>query len=173
MDGDATDQISFVTASDGAFADFYGVEHDLQVRRAFLLLGRDALAHDVVADAFTEVLQRWDQIETPGPYLHRCVLNGCRDAAKRSGREELTADLPEVGERDLVDHMAGLLLELPFRQRAAVVLRFYGRLSEKEIAEQLDCAPGTVGSLIHRGVAALRGQMGNEEQMGNDEGERS
>ncbi len=167
MDGETTDQTSLVTAPDGAFAEFYGIEHDLAVRRAFLLLGREALAHDVVADAFTEIFQRWDRIEAPGPYLHRCVLNGCRDAAKRSGREELTAELPEASERDRVDHMAGLLLELPFRQRAAVVLRFYGRLSEKEIAEQLQCAPGTVGSLIHRGVGALK------VSMSNDEGERS
>lgn len=164
MDGDATDQISFVTAApEMSFAEFYGREHDLQVRRAFLLLGKEALAHDVVADAFIEVFQRWERIEVPGPYLHRCVLNGCRDAAKRIGREDLSAELPEIAQRDRVDHMAGLLLELPFRQRAAVVLRFYGRLSEKEIAVQLQCAPGTVGSLIHRGVAALKEQMGNDE----------
>ena len=54
---------------------------------------------------------------------------------------------------------AALLVGLPFRQRSAIVLRFYGRCSEAEIAAALDCATGTVGSLIHRGLASLRRQL--------------
>ena len=52
--------------------------------------------------------------------------------------------------------LADVLLELPYKQRAAIVLRFYSDLSEVEIAEVLECRPGTVGSLIHRGLAKLR-----------------
>jgi RNA polymerase sigma factor (sigma-70 family) len=48
------------------------------------------------------------------------------------------------------------LLELSDRQRAAIVLRFYEDLSEAQIAEVLRCRPGTVKSLISRGVEALR-----------------
>ena len=146
-------------SDDETFVAFYDREHAGQVRRAFLMLGSGALAHDVVADAFVAVFSRWGAIESPGPYLNRCVLNGCRDAANRRGRERLVADVPEQGQADEADHLADVLLELPFRQRAAVVMRYYGGLSEADIAEQLDCRPGTVGSLIHRGLSRLQGAL--------------
>lgn len=152
--------------SRGDFSSFYEREHEGQVRRAFLLLGTEARAHDVVGDAFAAVLQRWTAIDDPGPYLNRCVLNACRDAANRAGREELRAELPEVGVRDRVDEMAGVLLDLPFRQRAAIVLRFYGQQTEVEIASALECAPGTVGSLIHRGLKALQRELTDEGENG-------
>ena len=52
-----------------------------------------------------------------------------------------------------------MLLTLPVRQRAALVLRFWSGLSEAEIAEALDVRPGTVKSLVHRGLAALRKEL--------------
>lgn len=61
-------------AADDAFAQFYRAEHDLQVRRAYLMLGDRGAAHDVVAAAFVVLYQWWDTIERPGPYLNRCVL---------------------------------------------------------------------------------------------------
>ena len=45
--------------------------------------------------------------------------------------------------------------ELPPRQRAVVVLRYYEDLSEKEIAEILGIAPGTVKSQASRALKAL------------------
>jgi DNA-directed RNA polymerase specialized sigma24 family protein len=42
----------------------------------------------------------------------------------------------------------------------AIVLRFYDDRSEAEIAELLGCRPGTVKSLIHRGLAKVRKEMG-------------
>jgi RNA polymerase sigma factor (sigma-70 family) len=48
------------------------------------------------------------------------------------------------------------LAALPVRRRAAVVLRFYEDLSEAEIAHALGVRPGTVKSLLHRGLNQLR-----------------
>lgn len=155
------------------FTDFYRSEHEQQVRRAYLMVGDEAIAHDVVAEAFTAVFKRWSDIAEPGPYLHRCVVNGCNDVHRRGRRHELAADMEvvvgEVGAHDAAgtsvgeaDAMAELLLELPFRQRAAVVLRFYGGQSEAEIATTLECRPGTVGSLIHRALKTLRTTLDGE-----------
>ena len=44
----------------------------------------------------------------------------------------------------------------PEWQRAALVLRFYDDRSEAEAAAVLGCRPGTVGSLVHRGLAQLK-----------------
>jgi RNA polymerase sigma factor (sigma-70 family) len=48
------------------------------------------------------------------------------------------------------------LLGLPYRQRAAIVLRYFEDLSEQRVAELLGCQPGTVKSLLSRGIASLR-----------------
>ena len=52
--------------------------------------------------------------------------------------------------------MADAIAALPYRQRAAIVMRFWHDCSEVEIAAALGCRPGTVGSLIHRALAELR-----------------
>ena len=48
------------------------------------------------------------------------------------------------------------LAELPPRQRACVVLRFYEDLSVEAVAEALGCRTGTVKSQTARGLDALR-----------------
>jgi RNA polymerase sigma factor (sigma-70 family) len=63
-------------------------------------------------------------------------------------------------EHDAIAHenqreVVAALRRLPPRQREALVLRYYGDLSEAEIAATMSCSPGTVKSHIHRGKAAL------------------
>ena len=53
------------------------------------------------------------------------------------------------------DHLADAIARLPFRQRAVIVLRYYADMSEVEIADALDCRPGTVKSLASRALATL------------------
>ena len=57
-----------------------------------------------------------------------------------------------AAQEPLVDALA----TLNERQRVAVVLRYYEDLSEAEIAVALGCRPGTVKSLLHRGLSQLR-----------------
>ncbi len=169
------------------FSRFYRHEHDGQVRRAYLILGASGPAHDVVAEAFIAVLRRWDSIDQPGPYLNRCVLNGCRDIHRLAPREELAARPGEsigtiagpertvatiVDRIDETDEMAEQLLALPFRQRAAIVLRYYGGYGESDIADYLNCRPGTVGSLIHRGLRTLRDTLAEGVQTTSNTTER-
>jgi RNA polymerase sigma factor (sigma-70 family) len=140
------------------FAEFYAAELDRQVRRAFLMVGSNELANDIVHDAMVEVYRRWEQLERPAAYLNRAVLNGCRDVGRRSATQRRMlgrlVDRDAHGEmRDVLDDV---LRRLPFLQRGAVVLRFYGGLSINEIADALGCAPGTVGPALDRGLTKLR-----------------
>ena len=141
-----------------AFGDFYRSELDGQVRRAVLLLGSNDLANDVVHDAFIEVYRRWDTLDEPGPYLHVAVLNRCRGIHRQRSRHRRL--LPRLTDRDssasVGEHLDDLLAELPFNQRAAVVLRFYVGLTTDEIAGELGCAPGSVGPWINRALAKMR-----------------
>jgi len=141
-----------------ALSDFYRSTFDEMVRLAFLLTGSKEIARDIVQDCFVRLHVRWSSVEQPRAYLQRSVVNACHSHHRRASRRrdaQLAERTPEpyaLGADELSDALA----TLPARQRAAVVLRFYEGLSEAEIASCLGCRPGTVGSLIHRGVAALR-----------------
>src|SRR5262245_22633570 len=141
-----------------AFADFYRLELEGQVRRAVLLLGSNDIANDVVHDAFIAVYRHWNSLDEPGPYLHTTVLNACRGVHRQRSRHRRL--LPRFVDRGAPastdEYLDDLLAELPFNQRAAVVLRFYGGLTTEEIARELGCAPGSVGPWISRALAKLR-----------------
>ncbi|HEX2039468.1 MAG TPA: sigma-70 family RNA polymerase sigma factor [Acidimicrobiales bacterium] len=58
-----------------------------------------------------------------------------------------------------MDETWDVLRRLPYRQRAVLVLRYYEDLSEAEIADVLDCRPGTVKSAANRALARLREEL--------------
>lgn len=143
------------------FAAFYDREVGAQVRHATMLLGSRDEAHDAVHDSFVAVYRRWDQIDEPGPYLQRTVVNRCRDLQRRKRvvgrhRSNPPADVPAI-DVGLYDALA----KLPFNQRAAVVLRFYLQLGESEIADRLGCRPGSVGPWIRRALDRLAIELGD------------
>ena len=57
--------------------------------------------------------------------------------------------------------MWAALQQLPPRQRAAVVLRYYEDLSEAQTAEALGCAVGTVKSQVSAALSKLRERLGD------------
>jgi RNA polymerase sigma factor (sigma-70 family) len=54
------------------------------------------------------------------------------------------------------------LARLRPRQRAAVFLRYYLDLSEADIADALECRPGTVKSLLSRALTALKEHLDDD-----------
>ena len=50
--------------------------------------------------------------------------------------------------------------ELPVRQRAAIVLRYYEDLTEAQTADAMGCAVGTVKSQVSAGLSKLRERLG-------------
>lgn len=74
-----------------------------------------------------------------------------RDSTTSSAIPERAADHAALRE------IAKLALEaLPEKQRIALALRYVHDLSESEIAEAMECRPGTVGSLLSRARERLR-----------------
>ena len=137
------------------------------VRLAYLLTGDRALAEDLVQDAFVRVTGRLLHLRDPGAfpgYLRRCVVNLARSHGRRKRVErrflERTASARPVGVSDPDaaerEAMRVALLQIPIRNRTAIVLRYYEDLSEEQIAEALRCRRGTVKSLISRGIERLR-----------------
>lgn len=146
-----------------SFAELYANSYSSLVRLGYVLTGSREVAEDLVQDCFVRLHHHYDKLETPERYAKQAVVNACKSHFRRAGRERDKRPLLYV-----VDGAASgtspaqpgelhdVLLTLPYRQRAAIVLRFYSDLSEVEIAEVLGCRPGTVGSLIHRGLEKMR-----------------
>ncbi len=149
------------------------------VRLAYLLTGDRHLSEDLVQDAFARLAGRFVDLRAPDAfeaYLRRMVVNLARMHFRRRRLERLhlqreaslqreEATLPDVADYEA---MRQALLALPERQRAAIVLRFYEDLSERQIADVLGCRPGTVKSLVHRGMNGLRTRIGPAAQLQED-----
>jgi RNA polymerase sigma factor (sigma-70 family) len=131
------------------------------VRLARLLTDSSSVAEEIVQDAFIRFARSPGRKSEPAAYLRVIVVNLCRSQQRRTlierrlaPRAPLLSGIPEI------DETWELVRKLPFRQRAVLMLRYYEDLSEAETARVLNCRPGTVKSSLHRGIAALRKQLG-------------
>jgi len=123
-----------------------------------------------VQDAFVKLAGRFVDFREPrgfDAYLRTTVVNLSRAHFRHQKVEraylerEAVRPVPETRSPDLGTREAlrEALFGLSERQRAAIVLRFYEDLSETQTAEILGCRPGTVKSLVSRGMETLRGAM--------------
>lgn len=136
----------------------YDAERDAMVRLAHLLTGSPAVAEDVVHDAFVKLHGLLADVDQPGAYLRRTVINLCHTHHRRAGVERRWRDRqppPEVVLPPDVDDTWRAVRALPARQREVLVLRFHLDMKVADIATTLGIPPGTVKSTIHRALAAL------------------
>ena len=153
-----------MTVSAG-FDDFVVMRSPRLLRTAYLLTHDWALAEDLVQTALARAWEAWHRIEgDPEPYVRRIIVNSYASWWRRRWTGELPTEvLPErahpgdahsgVDERD---RLWRALRQLPRRQRAVLVLRYFEDMSEAEIADALGCSLGTVKSQASRALAKLR-----------------
>ncbi|MEV6520557.1 sigma-70 family RNA polymerase sigma factor [Longispora sp. NPDC051575] len=133
------------------------------VRLAYVTTGGWPAAEDLVQDVFVDLYRRRDSVTDPVAWLRHATVNRCtswvrrRIVERRHHRTEQPGVVTPAG-ADAVAVRAALARLRP-RHRAAVFLRYYLDLSEAEIAAALGCRPGTVKSLLHRGLAVLKEQL--------------
>jgi RNA polymerase sigma-70 factor (sigma-E family) len=133
-------------------------------------------AEDVLQEVLLRAHAKWSEIgelDRPAAYVRRMIVNEYLSWRRKwsriipsaaVGAEMSTPDVAaEFADRaELVAEIA----ELPPRQRAAVVLRYYAGLSDAEIAADLGCSAGTARSHLSRGLATLRVRMLAAEEPG-------
>jgi RNA polymerase sigma-70 factor (sigma-E family) len=141
-------------------------------RAAYLLCGDWHVAEDLVQETLARSALHWSAVESsehPEAYVRQILLNQVRQRwRRRLGRErpvanpdhEIVAD--GTNARAARDQLMTALRQLPSKQRAAVVLRYFDQLSEAETAQALGCSVGTVKSQTHRGLNTLRTLMTDE-----------
>lgn len=151
--------------------ELYRSDYDRLVRLATMLVDDVGTAEELVQDAFVAFATQ--QGRTPlrdsqaaPAYLRSAVLNRARSQLRKRAvrrRHLRSVEAPPTAppaDRDVVAsddhrHMLDALRRLPERQREVLVLRYYGDLSEAEIAAALDISTGSVKTHAHRGLAAL------------------
>ncbi len=154
--------------------ELYRSDYRRLVRLAALLVDDVGTAEELVQDAFVAVARQGTSAlrnpEAAPAYLRSAVLNRARSQLRK--REVRRRHLRSVeppphappADRDVLasdDHarMLAALDRLPDRQRQVLVLRYYGELTEAEIADALGISRGSVKTHARRGLAALEARL--------------
>lgn len=165
------------------FAPLYDEHHARLYRLALLLCrGRSHQAEDAVAETLINVYRAWARggVADVGPYARRALVNYITGRARRDqvasnylARHEPQPAVTAPAEDRVVESAAAfeLLGQLPPKQRAAIVLRFYEDLSYDQIATELDVTVGTVKAQVSTGLHRLRTLMPSDSagEVGADE----
>jgi len=154
--------------ADRAVTVLYAAHYRSLVRLAALLLRDMATAEEVVQDSFVAMHDGWRRLRDNDKalsYLRQSVVNRSRSVLRHRVVVDRNApkpppDMPsaEQGAITLLERSAVVtaLRTLPPRQREALVLRFYGDLSEAQIAAAMGISKGAVKSHTARAMTALR-----------------
>jgi RNA polymerase sigma-70 factor (sigma-E family) len=135
------------------------------MRAAIALAGSRPDGEDLLQAALERLLRSYRRVERDAEgYLRRTLYNLAADGWRRRGvvrrwQPVVAASEGEADGTDAIDIrdvLLRLLAQLPPRQRAVVVLRYWEQLSEAETAALLDCSPGSVKSAASRGMSRLR-----------------
>ena len=148
------------TVDQAAFDEFVVARSGSLVRTAYLLTQDAHAAEDLVQTALTKAWFARRRIHgDPEPYVRRIMVNEFASGLRRRWRgERPTADLPETHSPPQEPHtdLWHALANLPRRQRAVIVLRFFDDLTEADTARTLGISVGTVKSQTARALARLR-----------------
>jgi RNA polymerase sigma-70 factor (ECF subfamily) len=143
-------------------------------RAAFLITHDEAIAQDVVQETFIRICERirqYDEARPFEPYLFGSVVHAALNAMRGSenvrsleaGSDEVENLLDQADEVETQLEAAQLqqtiqtaLVKLSPRQRAVIVQRYYLEMSEQEMAQALQAAPGTVKWLLNAARERLR-----------------
>ncbi len=151
--------VSMPVDSDG-WANLYAGHHRRLRGLAAAVTFDQSIADEIVHDAYAGLFACKADVENPVGYLQRSVINLSINATRR---RRLFRALPQRRAQDVatpeVDEMWSAIGELPARQRAVVVLRFYEDQSHAQIAEILGIPIGTVKSTLHRALNTLKERL--------------
>ncbi len=172
--------MSMNTSRDGgaaAFDDFVHARSAALHRAAYLMVGDQSLAQDLVQEALVKTYAAWPRIRD-----HSRAEAYCRKAItttaiswfrrRRWTHERTVEAMPEPPPSERADPASSVaqsqwlweaLQSLPARQRISIVLRYYEDLTEAQTAEAMGCAVGTVKSQVSAGIARLRDVVGDDD----------
>ncbi len=147
-----------------AFRDFVALRSAALLHTATLLTGDRESAQDLVQEALTRLVGRWQSVGNPEAYvrttMHRLQISRWRHRSVL--REDPAALVPDVAQSDRSAHIddqivvARALDRLTPRQRSVLVCRDIEDLDERQTAARLGLRVGSVRSIRHRALRRLQ-----------------
>lgn len=155
-----------------------------QLYRYFLRMNNSTLdAEDLLQELFVKLIENIHQYRHEGRFegwLFRVAANLVRNEARRRkirggvislqdenkglgdalASKEATA-CQKAQQTEQIDQLQEALRQLPSTDREIIILRHYGQLSFKEIAEHYQIPVGTALSKVHRGLKCLKEIIGS------------
>lgn len=152
--------------SEQDFSEYVASRWPRLVRTAVLMGCTEPEAEDVTQAALEKCFKHWHKVEQADDrdaYVHRILINTFVSSRRRHRwkAETSVADVPDqfhpdqTETVDQADQVHRSLMRLPPDQRAAVVLRYYAHLTERQMVDVLNVASGTVKSRLARGLNTL------------------
>src|ERR1700689_730974 len=160
--------------ADRAVTELYSIHYRSLVRLAALLVRDIATAEEVVQDSFVAMHGAWRRLRDTDKalsYLRQSVVNRSRSVLRHrmvvdKNTPKPPPDMPSAEHGAIIQlersAVVSALRSLPDRQREALVLRYYGDLSEAQIASVMGISRGAVKSHTARAMAALRSVLERE-----------
>lgn len=136
-------------------------------RTAVLYLGSDTWAIDAVDEAIFKGLKACHKLREPdffSTWLHRILINVCKDELRKHIHETTSEFLPEVTYIQL-DHLPlkEAMAKLPEDLRLVIILRFFAGFTQEETAKLLEIPRGTVSTRQTKALSLLRLDLEDEE----------
>lgn len=157
------------------FVSWYEAEHARTRAALTLACGSSERATDAVDEAFARALERWSrvrQMHSRTGWVYRVALNVVRRQARRAALERRLVNrgdaLPSLDPPTADPQLWAAVRELPPRQRVAIALRYVADLTEPQIADAMDIAPGTVAASLNSARKRLAAMLATREEHIND-----
>ncbi len=150
------------------------------LRYAFSLVGRRAVAEEIVQEVFLQLHTHWDEVEAPKAWLYRTVRNRSYNHVRDNKREVLAEDdgdsRTSIAEEDSPEaslaHLEAVaavrqsLEELDESDRQLVKLKYFSDLKYRDISTETGLNIGNVGYRLHHILKELADKL---RKLGFDE----
>lgn len=143
------------------------------LRYAFSLVGRRAVAEEIVQEVFLQLHAHWHEVDCPKAWLMRSVRNKAYNYNRDHKRETLRSDdhqarapnSPDETPEEVLLRMEAIaalrqsLEELDETDRQLVKLKYFDELSYKAMATQTGLSISNVGYRLHQILKELGRQL--------------
>ena len=161
----------------GAFRELYEAYRERIHSFVAYSIGDPTQSQDVFQAVFFKIfrgLRSFRFQSTLSTWIYRIAHNECQDHHRRRSAPHVPLEAI-LGSGDEIDGRAACddqhaqqeretivrraLMQLPFKMREVVILKYVEDLSYEEMSKALGCAPGTVASRLNRALAALEERL--------------
>lgn len=151
----------------------FDAEETPLLRYAFSLIGRRAVAEEIVQEVFLQLHIRWDDIDSPKAWLYRSVRNRVYNHVRDNRRETLGGDdgtsqsandqeeTPEamILRMEATGVLRQTLQELNETDRQLVTLKYFEGLKYRDISDQTGLSVSNVGYRLHHILKELAAKL--------------